>query len=177
MTTAAPKPFAPPFDAWLDRDPPADAHAAISARLRVRAKDTLKAGERVVSSEEMYGSAAHAVKKIARKRGWPHHSHESLRTIVGYLGKQAAGKVDDAGYAGALFSDLESLHRNFYNDNLSAEQIGEAQETLRKFLLLLAKVDKQVPASTQPPTDSRYRDDAAAYLRKFHRPAPRARSR
>ena len=175
MTNSTSKTFAPPFDAWLDRDEPTDTHAAISARLRTRADGTLKEGERVVSSEELYGSAAHAVKKIARRRGWPHHSHEALRTIVGYLGKQAEGNVVDARYVGALFSDLESLHRNFYNDNLSAEQIDEGQETLRRFLLLLTQADKQVPAATQPPTDPRYREVAMAYLRKFHRRAPRAR--
>ena len=54
------KTFAPPFDAWLDRDEPTDTHAAISARLRTRADGTLKEGERVVSSEELYGSAAPA---------------------------------------------------------------------------------------------------------------------
>lgn len=54
------KTFAPPFDAWLDRDEPTDVDAAISARLRTRADGTLKAGERVVSSEELYGSAAQA---------------------------------------------------------------------------------------------------------------------
>ena len=86
MTSQPARTLAPPFDKWLDRPEPLAAHAEISGRLAVRAGRTLKEADaperRAVSSEEIYGAAAHAIKAFARARGWPHHSHEALKAIA-----------------------------------------------------------------------------------------------
>ncbi len=174
-----PKPFAPPFDAWLDRAPPLATHAAISGELLERSGDSLKNGGaagRVASSEEIYGAAAHAVKKIARKRGWPHQSHDSLRRITDYLAQQAKGKVTDSQYIGSLFGDLGDSHRNFYNDNLTEDELQEMRRTLKVFLRLLRAADRQTPKGTPPPSNQAYRNDALGYLRKYGVPNPAHRT-
>ena len=166
MVTAA-KPLAPPYDEWLDSDPPLETHRANSERLRRRSAKSLSEGERLSSSEEIWGAAAQGVKAIARRRGWPHHSHDALRVIANYLGKL----VDDDNI-GPLFSDLESLHRNFYDDRLSVQQIETARRRLSRFKALLRDADGAIPDGVAPPDDPEYERRARAYLRKWHRRAP-----
>lgn len=165
MATPA-KPFAPPFDAWLDRDPPRAAHAAHSARLRTRSSRSLKEGERVAGSEETWGAAAHAVKSIARKRGWPHHEHRAYGVIANHLGALAGNER-----IGEIFAAIENRRRNFYNDDESDEELRIGQERLRRLLAFLKEADKAIPADAEPPTDPDYRKRATAYLRKHYRRA------
>ena len=165
-----PKPFAPPFDAWLDRPPPLSTHAAISGELLERSGNSLRNGGaagRVASSEEIYGAAAHAVKTIARKRGWPRHSHDSLRRIVDYLAREAGDEVEDSQYLGSLFADLDASHRNFYNDNLTEEELRAKHRTLKTFLSLLRATDRRMPKGAPPPDNERYRAIALSYLQQY----------
>lgn len=134
-----------------------------------RSAKSLSEGERLSSSEEIWGAAAQAVKAIARRRGWPHHSHDALRVIANYLGKL----VDDDNI-GPLFSDLESLHRNFYDDRLSVQQIETARRRLSRFKTLLRDADGAVPDGAAPPDDPECERRARAYLRRRHRRAPAA---
>ena len=43
MTTKQ-KPFAPPFEEWLDKEPPQETHRANSKRLQARSGRTLREG-------------------------------------------------------------------------------------------------------------------------------------
>ena len=165
MTTKQ-KPFAPPFEEWLDKEPPQETHRANSKRLQARSGRTLREGERLTSSEEIWGAAAHAVKAVARRRGWPHHSHFALGHIADYI-----GEVVHNDEIGLTFTALEMLHRNFYDDRLSSTQIATARKRIRRFLALLQEADKAIPDETEPPTDRAYRRDAAAHLSKFHQRA------
>ena len=158
MATTA-KPFAPPFDEWLDRDPP----------LRARSARSLKDGERVAGSEETWGAAAHAIKAIARKRGWPHHEHRAYGVIANHIGALAGNER-----IGELFAAIESLHRNFYNGDESESELRIGQERLARLLAFLKEADKTIPPNADPPTDPDYRKRAAAYLRKHYRRAPAA---
>ena len=174
-----PKPFAPPFDAWLDRAPPLATHAAISGDLLARSEQSLRNGgaaARAASSEEIYGAAAHAVKKIARARGWPHHSHDSLRRIVDYLAQEAGSEAEVSQYLGSLFADLDASHRNFYNDNLTAEELRAKRRTLKTFLSLLREADRRMPKGTPPPNNERYRAIALSYLQQYGTPNPAYRN-
>ena len=168
--TTKPKPFAPPFEEWLDKEPPQETHRANSKRLQARSGRTLREGERLTSSEEVWGAAAHAVKAAARRRGWPHHSHFALGHIADYVGEIV--KNDEISL---IFTALEMMHRNFYDDRLSPTQIATARRRLRRFLALFEEADKAIPDDVEPPTDRAYRRDAAAYLSKFHRRAPARR--
>ena len=165
--TTKPKPFAPPFEEWLDKETPQETHLANSRRLQARSGRTLREGERLTSSEEIWGAAAHAVKAAARRRRWPHHSHFALGRIANYVGEVVNN--DDIG---VLFTALEMTHRNFYDDRLSDQEIAAARARLRRFLALFGEADKAIPDDAEPPTDRAYRRDAAAYLSKFHQRAP-----
>ena len=175
MTAQPARTLAPPFDKWLDRPEPLAAHAEISGRLAARAERTLKEADvperRAVSSEEIYGAAAHAIKAFARARGWPHHSHEALKAIADHVGEAAGGKVDGAENISPLFSDASELHRNYYNDNLSPAQIRMGRKRLRRLLSLMRKAHRQIALDAPPPRDARYRARAMDYLRAFHQPA------
>ena len=175
MTSPTTQTLAPPFDKWLDRPEPLASHEDISERLAARAERSLREADaperRAVSSEEIYGAAAHAVKAFARARGWPHHSHEALKAIADYVGEVADGKVEGAENIGPLFSDASELHRNYSDDNLSPVQIRTGRKRLRRFLALMRKADKQVARDAPPPRDARYRERAMDYLQRFHQPA------
>ena len=106
------------------------------------------------------------MKAVARRRGWPHHSHFALGHIADYIGEVAHNDE-----IGLTFTALEMLHRNFYDDRLSSTQIATARKRLRRFLALLQEADKAIPDDAEPPTDRAYRRDATAHLSKFHQRA------
>ena len=165
MTTKQ-KPFAPPFEEWLDKEPPQETHRANSKRLQARSGRTLREGERLTSSEEIWGAAAHAVKAVARRRGWPHHSDSALSRIADYIGETV-----DNDNIGLLFTALEMTRYNSHYNRLSPTEVALMRTRLRRFLALLQEADKAIPDDAEPPTDRTYRRDAAAHLSRFHQRA------
>ena len=87
--------------------------------------------------------------------------------LPNYVG-QLAGDNDDVGL---LFTAMEMMHRNFYDDRLPPTEIALMRTRLRRFLSLLQKADKAIPDDAEPPTDRAYRRDATAHLSKFHQRA------
>ena len=82
------------------------------------AQRLLTAGDRVQTSEKLWGAAATLVKAVAELRGWEHHRHHHLRQAVDKLFRET-GDRDLL----RLFSVAESLHANFYEDFASPEAL------------------------------------------------------
>lgn len=128
-----------------------------------------------MSSEEAWGAAAHALKAVARRRGWPAFTHDALMTIAFHIAERSG--VPDAR---TLFGHLSStLHRNFYNDTRTPEEIEALRRDAREFLRVLREADKALPDDLEPPTNPGYRSQAFSILSVDGRsalPAPAARA-
>ena len=59
----------------------ADEHAAMSQRLLEHAKTESDKGNRLQTSEKVWGTVAHALKSIGEKRGWNHQHPPNLMDI------------------------------------------------------------------------------------------------
>ena len=72
-----------------------------------------------------------------------------------------------------LFGHLsDTLHRNFYNDTRSPEEIEALQGDARRFIRVLREADKALPIDLEPPTNPSYRNQAFSILRIGGRRAP-----
>ena len=80
------------------------------------------------ASEKAWGSVAHCLKSIAKRRGWRNQSHRDLSWIVNRL----ANESDDPHRIYTLYININSLHSNFYEDwfdyNTVRDGIAEAKE-------------------------------------------------
>jgi hypothetical protein len=74
----------------------------------------LKVGDLVQVSEKFWGASALAVKAIAARRGLKLEQHGSLWNFVSKLSKEKGDEDIDI-----YFSVANSLHRNFYEDQMN----------------------------------------------------------
>ena len=116
--------------------------------------ETLQEADRLQSSEKVWGAVAHAVKEMARARNWPLDSHQDFGTIADYVAEQA-GESRIA----PLFLSVQSLHRNFYDDNVSLDYIRRRLEDAKELLPLLQAAHETLPPDLPPPSDAVYRQN------------------
>ena len=99
---------------------PIESHAVHRDRLIDHARRMLRDGDRLQACEKIWGAAAHGLKVVADRRDWPYTLHSDGRVIASYLGKLSGSKD-----LPRLFSHLEGLHRSFYADSFSLQEIEE----------------------------------------------------
>ena len=75
-------------------------------------------GDLPQASEKFWGATAEAVKAVAEQRGMRHYNHRDLRTTISQLTRETG----DTDFLEA-FSVAESLHANFYEDFMQAEDV------------------------------------------------------
>ena len=143
-----------PVDEVAVPDPPIDPHAVSSERLFDHADAMIREADRLQSSEKVCGAVAHAVKEMARTRDWPLDSHQDFGTIVDYVAEQA-GESRIA----PLFLSVQSLHRNFYDDNVSLDYIRRRLEDAKELLPLLRAAHEALPPDLPAPSDAVYRQN------------------
>ena len=66
-------------------------HTETSRRLIRQADDELAQGDLLQASEKGWGAAAHAMKSIARSRGWKHNTHADLFVVA----RRVADEMDE----------------------------------------------------------------------------------
>ena len=92
----------------------------LSARYLQHARELLAAGDLSQASEKAWGATAVLVKAAAEARGMEHEKHRHLwRTI-----RALVRETEDVELR-RLFSHAESLHGNYYEDMLDAEEVAE----------------------------------------------------
>ena len=91
---------------------------ALNGRYLADADRLREAGDYSQASEKYWGATAEIIKAIAEKRGWDHSSHRDIRTALRRLA-QETGDEDMR----RLFSIMESLHANFYENWMDAEDL------------------------------------------------------
>ena len=110
-------------------------HAQISATFLRRSRVYLSAGELLQASEKGWGAAAHAVKIYAAARRLTYINHSDFHDLVTEL--RIETRNDQIRFWERSANDL---HRNFYDDDLSAEQIGNHLDNVANLVNLIRQL-------------------------------------
>ena len=110
-------------------------HWEISRRFIIQADAELAAGDLLQASEKGWGAAAHAMKAVAQARGWRHDNHARLFGIADRLVAET-GESDIRG----LFRAAGEVHKNFYEGNMSGEDIADSLAKVRTLLDILGNL-------------------------------------
>ncbi len=96
--------------------------------------DEVDRGELEEAGNKLWGAAAHAIKAVAERRGWPHGSHRDLEEVVMRL-------VDDEGAPAILYTyyALASwFHSRFYGGPPEKSIVHHGKGQIADFTRLLA---------------------------------------
>ena len=104
-----------------------------SRRFLAQARAELTAGDLMQASEKGWGAAAQMLKAVAEERGWEHGKHRHLSRVASRV-RSETGDRDVYRW----FQVAESLHGNFYEDQMSAEDIAESLNDVQALLARLA---------------------------------------
>ena len=107
-------------------------HWEVSRRFIIQADAELAAGDLLQASEKGWGAAAHAMKAVAQEREWRHDSHARLFGIADRLVAET-GNSDII----ELFRVASDAHKNFYEGNMSQEDIADSLAKIRTLLDIL----------------------------------------
>ncbi len=110
-------------------------HMTTSRELLAKAQVALDEDDLLQASEKGWGAAAHMVKGVAEKRGWPHNGHRELYQVVNRLAEEAASPQ-----LRSLFSIASSLHTNFYELWMPKEIVEEDLKEVEDFLSRLEEL-------------------------------------
>lgn len=103
----------------LDPEDLVEHYERLSAKYLAEAKELLKEGDLVQASEKFWGATVLAVKMVAAKRGLTLEQHGSLWDFVNTLAV-VSGDKDIVRF----FNAANTLHRNFYEDEMARETVG-----------------------------------------------------
>ena len=106
-----------------------------SQRFLVQARAELTAGDLPQASEKGWGAAAQMLKAVAEQRGWEHGKHRHLSRIRSEMGDRDVYR---------FFSVANDLHGNFYENEMSPEDIAESLDDVQALLDRLGTLLKQV---------------------------------
>ena len=145
-----------PLPAPSDDPSPAD-HVQISRRFwEEHLPMELDKGNRLQTSEKIWGSVAHAIIAIGKQRGWKAgKTHGDLSAVVMQLGAEldaAAGVPADAPNGNKeqfrrLLSVVNGMHENFYQNDEDDDGIADAE---RDAAILLARLEPLLDTPAQP---------------------------
>ena len=137
-------------------------------RLLRQAYGLLNKRDRLQASEKIWDAAAHAVKRVARRRRWPCSSHEDLRDIARYLSDEGSYASGEADWLFTLFTAAESHRENFYGTR-SAPDIRAGLRGAEQLASILTQLDETLPLSLAPPRGGDYRDYEKRHQRALAR--------
>ena len=132
---------------------PIESHDIHSLRLLDHAAEALAEGDRLQTSEKIWGAAVHRIKQIAAERNWPNDSHTDGWSIIQYLRRQTGDRriVD-------LFGVANDAHQNYYEDRLTLDGLADKIEATRELCELLDAAHESLPADLPMPDDRHYRN-------------------
>ena len=117
---------------------------AMSRMFIQHAREELEQGRRLQAGEKAWAAVAQHLKIIGEQRGWRHVSHRQLECI----GRLIVAEYNEPELGNAL-SDAYKGHQNFYENQRSMREIGEAVEAVEEIMPLLESLDFRDP---QPST-------------------------
>lgn len=110
-----------------------DYHAEGSWHFLDLVDDEVARGELEEASNKIWGAAAHAVKAVAERRGWPHGAHSNLEETVMRL-------IDDEGAPPVLYIyylAASSFHSRFYGWPPGEGEIRHGKGEIANFIRML----------------------------------------
>ncbi len=107
-------------------------YQALSDKYFDEAKEFLEKDDLVQTSEKLWGASALAVKRIGAKRGLKLEEHGGLWSFVNLLAMESGDKDFTT-----LFHVANSLHRNFYENEMKRETVEIAAENIEKLITKL----------------------------------------
>ncbi len=110
----------------------------VSEKFLAQARQELSDGDLPQASEKGWGATAQILKAIADRRGWEHGRHRHLSRIASRL---RAERGDRDIYR--WFQVAEALHGNFYDDQMSAQDIAESLDDVESL------IDRLLPMLTE----------------------------
>ena len=111
----------------------ADEYLPLSHHYIRQADYELSQEDYLQAEEKAWGAVATAIKAIAEKRGWPHNHHDLTGQAMMWLADEFARQdLKDS------FTLIERLHRNFYEDTLTEQEV---QRGVGQAKLLLEELD------------------------------------
>ena len=113
-------------------------YQASSRAMMAQSHSELAQGDLQQASEKGWGAAAQMMKAIADARGWEHGRHRHLHRIASRL----RGETGD-GDIRRLFAVASTLHENFYENQMTAEDI---EQDLADVERLLEKLEVLMPS-------------------------------
>lgn len=86
---------------------------------------------RLLRSELLWCAAAHAVKAVAKRRGWQNRSHDDLFDVANRLSTTVDVRIE------RRFGHASHLHRNMYESDMTDRDITRYQGSVRRLVRLL----------------------------------------
>ncbi len=122
---------------WIDlMATTVDYHIAQSWHFLELVDGEVERGELEEASNKLWGAAAHAIKAVAERRGWPHGAHRDLEEVVMRL-------VDDEGAPAILYTYYglaNWFHSRFYGGPPDASMIHHGKGQMAEFIRLMESV-------------------------------------
>lgn len=113
----------------LDPDDLAENYQTLSEKYFEEAKEFLNEGDLVQASEKFWGAASLTTKMVAAKKGLKLERHGSIWDFIDRLSKEK-GDEDIL----RLFHSANSLHRNFYENQMTQRAVKIAGEDVKKLI-------------------------------------------
>ncbi len=104
-------------------------YQTLSEKYLGEAKELLSKGDIVQSSGKLWGATSLTVKTVAAKRGLKLEKHGSLWSFISKLSKESGDKDIIT-----LFQVANSLHWNFYENQMNKEALEIATENIEKLI-------------------------------------------
>ena len=104
-------------------------YRAGSRAMMTQSRTELAQGDLQQASEKGWGAVAQMMKAVAEARSWQHGRHRNLHQIASHL-RAETGDGDIYRY----FQIAGSLHENFYENQMAAQDIDEALQDVERLL-------------------------------------------
>ena len=107
----------------------AEEHAKTGRDMLSRAQEFLTQGDLLQASEKGWGAAAHMVKGVAERRGWPYTGHWEMYLAVNRLAQETGD-----GSLRTMFHVAGSLYGNYYENWMPTELVENGLEQMSAFV-------------------------------------------
>ena len=101
------------------------------------AEETIQKNELRKASELLWGGITQAIKSLASLSNLLIKHHNQFKSFI----KELSGEIKDNGKLYRTFRELETLHRNFYDEIISEE---EFKEYYKKTYFFLNEIEKLI---------------------------------
>ena len=104
-------------------------YQAGSRAMMAQSRTELAQGDLQQASEKGWGAAAQMMKAVAQARGWDHGRHRHLHQIASHLRAETGD-----GDIYRFFQVAGSLHENFYENQMAAQDIDQSLHDVERLL-------------------------------------------